>query len=95
MAQVTDVRNNTSAARFERPTEQGLAVLEYVMSGDRMDLVHTEVPPALEGRGIGAALVRAALDHARDHRLRVTPTCPFVRAYLQRHPEYERLVTNH
>jgi predicted GNAT family acetyltransferase len=58
-----------------------------------IDLVHTDVDPRWEGRGVGAALVRGALDDLRARGLKVRPTCPFVRAYLSRHPEYGDLVT--
>jgi len=57
-----------------------------------MDLLHTEVPPEHEGQGYGGALAKAALDYARAEKLRVIPTCPFVRAYVKRHPEYAALV---
>ena len=56
-------------------------------------LTHTEVPDAISRRGIGSRLVRAALDDARAHQLRVVPRCPFVDAYIDRHPEYRALVT--
>jgi predicted GNAT family acetyltransferase len=58
-----------------------------------IDLVHTDVDPKWEGKGVGAALVRGALDDLRARGLKVRPTCPFVRAYLSRHPEYGDLVT--
>ena len=59
----------------------------YQLSGGTMLLTHTEVPPALAGRGIAAALVQAALDHARAHGLKVRPLCSYVQAYMRRHPE--------
>lgn len=52
---------------------------------------HTEVDPALEGQGIGAALVRGALDDVRDQGLPVLPICPFVQSWLARHPDYADL----
>jgi predicted GNAT family acetyltransferase len=58
-----------------------------------IDLVHTDVDPKWEGKGVGAALVRGALDDLRARGLKVRPTCPFVRAYLSGHPEYGDLVT--
>jgi predicted GNAT family acetyltransferase len=53
---------------------------------------HTEVDEALEGRGIGSRLAKAALDDVQTRGLRVTPRCPFVRSYIRRHPEYRDLV---
>jgi uncharacterized protein len=57
-----------------------------------LELVHTDVDPRSEGKGVGAALVQGALDDVRARGLKVRPFCPFVRAYLRRHPEYEDLV---
>lgn len=84
--------DNQEARRYEQQTEHGLAMLEYRGHGRRIEFVHTEVPPAAEGRGVGGALVRAALDAARERGLRVIPTCPFVHAFIERHPEYRELV---
>ena len=57
-----------------------------------LELVHTDVDPKWEGKGVGAALVQGALDDVRARGLKVRPFCPFVRAWLRRHPEYEDLV---
>jgi predicted GNAT family acetyltransferase len=86
------VRHNPQSSRFEAEIDGQLARCDYRMQDDVMNLVHTEVPPALEGRGIGAALVRAALEHAAAEGLRVRPRCSYVSVYLARHPEYRRLV---
>jgi hypothetical protein len=86
------VRHNPQSCRFEAVVDGGLARCDYRMDGDLMLLVHTEVPPALEGRGIAAALVRAALDHAAAAGLRVRPRCSYVSAYLARHPQYRGLI---
>jgi predicted GNAT family acetyltransferase len=54
---------------------------------------HTDIDDAFEGRGLGSTLVRAALDTARERGLAVRPDCPFVRAYVAKHPdEYLDLV---
>ena len=92
MSNPTTVTNNPAAGRFEAPTEHGVAHLRYVARGDVLDLVHTEVPQAAEGQGIGAALAKAALDHAREEGMKVIPSCPFVRTYIKRHGEYADLV---
>jgi predicted GNAT family acetyltransferase len=67
--------------------------LEYRLAGTRRILLHTEVPPAFEGRGIGAAMARHVVDEARALGSRVTAKCPFIRAWLARHPEYTDVIT--
>jgi predicted GNAT family acetyltransferase len=84
-----DVVNNTDAGRYE--TSGGH--IAYTRDGDVVTMTHTEVDPALEGQGIGGELVRQALDDVRAHGLRVRPSCPFVAAYIRRHPEYADLVS--
>jgi uncharacterized protein len=88
-----DVRNHADEQRFEVEQDGELAFLEYSLQTGSIALYHTQVPPALEGRGIGSALAKAGLDFARANHLKVVPTCPFVSAYLKRHPEYQDLVT--
>ena len=61
--------------------------IDYRRSNDAVVLVHTEVSPALEGRGLGGQLVAGALEDIRAQGLRVVAVCPFVRAYLRRHPD--------
>ena len=87
------VSDAVDAQRYEAYLEGELAgVLEYVVKRARIALVHTEVAPAFEGRGIGAALARFALDDARSRGLRVIASCPYVRSYLTRHPEDHDIV---
>ncbi len=86
------VRNNEGAKRFEVEVDGKLALLEYIRAGQNITYTHTEVPPELEGKGVGGKLARHALDFARDNGLKVIPICPFVTAFLRRHPEYRPLV---
>lgn len=86
------VTHNSAASRFEMHTTAGLAILDYVLHGQRIDFVHTGVPKAAEGKGYGTALAQAGLEHARDNGLSVTPTCPFVRAFIDSHSEFQSLV---
>jgi predicted GNAT family acetyltransferase len=82
-----------AASRYEARVEGELAgILEYVLKRNRIALVHTEVPPAFEGRGIAGRLAKFALDDARRRGLGVIVLCPFVRAYLERHPEERDIV---
>jgi predicted GNAT family acetyltransferase len=82
------VRHNAGESRYELDTEHGLAVAVYREQGDRAIFTHTAVPPADEGKGIGARLVRAALDDARQRGFKIVPACSFVAAFVRRHPEY-------
>lgn len=82
-----EVLHNPAASRFEADVDGGMAACVYRMSGAVMNIVHTEVPPRSEGRGVAAELVRAALDHARAQALHVRPSCSYVRAYMRRHPQ--------
>jgi uncharacterized protein len=88
--QVSDsavVIDNTDASRFELRADGWLAELVYRIRGDRLVLVHTEVPVELEGRGLGGRLVTAAVDRAAREGLTLVPLCPFARGWLERHPE--------
>ena len=88
------VENNEQMHRFEIRDPGGLAQLQYRYSDDgALILVHTEVPPAIEGRGYASQLAKTALDFARASSLRIVAQCPFVRAYMKRHPEYDDLLT--
>jgi predicted GNAT family acetyltransferase len=82
-----DVIDNTDASRFELRADGRLAELVYRIRGDRLVLVHTEVPVELEGRGIGGRLVTAAVDRAAREGLTLVPLCPFARDWLERHLE--------
>lgn len=66
--------------------------LTYDVADGVITYRHTEIDPSAGGRGLGAALVRFALDDARRRGLSVVPRCPFAAAFIVRHPEYEDLV---
>jgi uncharacterized protein len=68
--------------------------INYLSEPGTILLVHTEVDPAFEGQGLGARLVAGALDDLRARGLKLIPLCPFVRAYLRRHPEDADLVVS-
>jgi predicted GNAT family acetyltransferase len=86
------VQHNAAAQRFEAIVDGMLCRADYRLHGDTMMLVHTEVPSQLEGRGIAAALVKAAFQHAADSGMDVLPVCSYVRSWVRRHPEVEPLL---
>jgi hypothetical protein len=88
------VRHNEAAHRFEADVTGGLARADYRLHGKTLDLVHTEVPESSENRGVAARVVQTALDYARAHALKVQAICPYVRAYMRKHPEMQDLLAD-
>jgi len=87
------VADADAAQRYEAHVDGQLAgFLDYVLKHGRIALIHTEVLPAYRGQGIADLLARFALDDARRQGLRVIATCPYVRAYVERHPETHDIV---
>jgi uncharacterized protein len=86
-----NVRDNTERHRFELDAQGHIAFSNYKRADGVLTILHTEVPKELEGHGIGSALVRGVLDLARASGEKVIPVCPFVKAYMDRHPEYADL----
>jgi predicted GNAT family acetyltransferase len=85
--------NNIDESRYEVSVNGELAGFShYTRRDDRIVFSHTEVAPELEGRGIGSRLARYALDDAREQGLPVEARCPFIGAYIKRHPEYNDLL---
>jgi predicted GNAT family acetyltransferase len=92
MPERSSVSHDSAAGRFEIRTGAGTGLLTYIRRGPSLEIVHTEVPEAAAGHGFAAALAEAALDYARSAGKTVIPSCPFVAAYIERHPAYADLV---
>jgi predicted GNAT family acetyltransferase len=84
------IDHDTAAQRFTTEVEGHRAVLDYRLSDHVMTITHTGVPPAIDGRGIAAELMRAALVAARAAVWTVNPACSYAAAYLRRHADAER-----
>ncbi len=82
-----DVVHNAPGQRFEARVDGALAYAAYRAEPGVLRMIHTDVPPHLEGRGIAGELVRVALQYARDHGLKVIPACSYVRGYMRKRPE--------
>jgi uncharacterized protein len=72
--------------------DERAGVIEYETKPGVVVLIHTEIDPDFEGRGLGSKLIAGALSDIRTRGLKLEPICPFVRAYLRRHPEERDLV---
>jgi predicted GNAT family acetyltransferase len=88
------VRHNIEASRFEAEIDGQHAVADYELVGNEMIFTHTFVPPALRGRGIAEKLVEAALNHAREKGHQVLPRCSYVAVYIERRPEFKKLLAS-
>jgi uncharacterized protein len=95
------VRDEPSRNRYEAWSEGALAgftqyvpadLRRYGLDAELLVVTHTEVDPSYEGQGVGTALVRGALDDVRRRSALVLPLCPFVRGWIEHHPDYRDLV---
>lgn len=87
------VVDNPEQDRYEiRVGDELAGFTQYKLAPGRISFIHTEVEDRFEGQGLGSRLIAFALEDTRARNLDVLPFCPFVRAYIQRHPEYLDLV---
>jgi predicted GNAT family acetyltransferase len=88
------VVNNPERKRYELAVDGHIAATYYEKADGVVTFVHTEVPPELGGKGIGSKLIRGALDQVRAEGLKVIAQCPFVKAFIEKHEDYQDLL-NH
>ena len=88
------VADNPMASRYEARLDGALAgVCEYDLTPDTIIFLHTVVAQKYEGQGVGGAIARYVLDDARERDLQVRALCPFIRGWMERHPEYSDLIS--
>ncbi len=84
---------NEEKKRFELEVESNTAFIEYILTNENiMFLTHTEVPIELEGKGVGSAIVSQTLDYIKEKGYTLAPLCPFVAAYIKRHPDWKTIL---
>jgi predicted GNAT family acetyltransferase len=89
------VEDNQAEHRYEaRLGSEVAGFIAYTLEPGRITLIHTEVSPEFEGKGVASRLIAGALDDIRRRGLAVVPVCRFVRGYLERHPDYADLVAD-
>jgi predicted GNAT family acetyltransferase len=87
------VRDDSEHSRYELSVDGAVVgIAEYELSGSTVVFPHTVIDPTRRGQGLGAILVRAALDDARELGRRVVPQCWYVESFIDEHPEYRTLV---
>jgi uncharacterized protein len=87
-----DVVKNEETKRFELTIDNYIAFIDYKQEKDIIKLIHTEVPEELGGRGVAATLVEKTLVYLEEHNNSLFPYCPYVFAYIKKHPEWKRIV---
>lgn len=87
MSTTGEVIDNVPERRFELARDGHTAELVYRINGDRIVLIHTEVPEELSGQGVGGQLVAAAARRAARDGLTLVPLCPYARHWLETHPD--------
>lgn len=88
-----DIIDETGRSRFVGTEDGHEAQLVYQVDGNRLTLVHTEVPEALGGRGLGGKLVTAAVERAERSGETVVPECSYARGWLRKHPDVAERIT--
>jgi predicted GNAT family acetyltransferase len=88
---IYQVRHNLAHNRFEVDLGKDKAILIYMIKVGLFIMLHTEVPPSFEGRGIAGKMAKAALEYARSEGYKVRSYCSYTTRYLDRHPEYKEM----
>ena len=86
------ITHDESAQRFETIIDGQTGYISYQQRNNTLVYDHTIVPQSLGGRGVGTALVKHALDYAREQNKKVVPQCSFVSTYIKKHPDYKDLL---
>ena len=84
--------DNAEAKQYEYHIDGVIAKIEYIKAKNKIYLTHTEVPKELEGKGVASSVVNGAVSEVEQKGLTLVPMCPFVAAYIKRHPEWKKLV---
>ncbi|WP_313111349.1 GNAT family N-acetyltransferase [Aequorivita sediminis] len=87
-----EVIDNKDKSRFEAEVSDSIAFVEYTLKGEVISITHTEVPKALAGQGIGSKLTEAVLKNIEKRGLKMKPLCPFTKKYIDKNPEWSKIV---
>ena len=84
---------NADKQQFEITIEGHKALIVYSEKPGIITLIHTEVEPALEGKGAATAVIEKTLNYLEQNKYQLVPRCPLVFAYIKKHPEWKRIVS--
>ena len=86
------LEKNEIVKEFQMQVNDYKAIIAYTEAHPVITLLHTEVPPELEGRGVATAIIEKTLDWVEKNHLKLIPLCPFIITYIKRHPEWKRIL---
>jgi predicted GNAT family acetyltransferase len=86
------LHKNETARQFEMMVDGQKAIITYKEDHFTITLLHTEVPPELEGRGVATAIIEKTLNYIEKNHLRLIPLCPFVITYIKRHLQWKMVL---
>ncbi|MBI1281259.1 MAG: N-acetyltransferase [Anaerolineaceae bacterium] len=90
-----EVVHNPAQKRFEIQLGDQIAMVKYVLGSSEIIFTHTEVPEEFEGHGIASKMAKTAVEYAKAQGLRIRPICPYIAAYIKRHPEYHSITAGY
>jgi len=90
-----EVAHNAAQKRFEIQLGDQIAMVKYILGSSEIIFTHTEVPEAFEGQGVASKIAKVAVEYAKAQGLRIRPMCPYMAAYIQRHPEYHSITAGY
>lgn len=87
-----EIKHDQHAHRFRLRYGMQIAYIDYIPAEGAINILHTYVPEELRGQGIAARLMTSVMEYAKEHHLKVIPTCPYTDTFLKRYPEYQVLI---
>ena len=90
-----EVVHNPALKRFELQLGDQIAMVKYILGSSEIIFTHTEVPEAFEGQGIASKMAKVAVEYAKAQGLRIRPMCPYMAAWIKRHPEYHSITAGY
>ena len=90
-----EVVHNPEKKRFEMQLGDQIAMVKYILGSSEMIFTHTEVPEAFEGHGVASKMAKVAIEYAKEKGMRIRPMCPYIAAYIKRHPEYQSITAGY
>ena len=90
-----EVIHNKEKKQFEMQLGDQIAMVKYILGSSEIIFTHTEVPEEFEGHGIASKIAKVAVEYSKAQGMRIRPLCPYMSAYIKRHPEYQSITAGY